>query len=82
MRLCVFDAGAGPHLGHVRRNHIVDLSGLDATMPTQRNAIAAGGASLRAKLAAFADSCPHPSTLLRKETVRIVDEWDEPGIDP
>ncbi len=78
MRLCVFDAGQGPRLGHVRGNHVVDLTGLDAAMPSQRAQIAAASSDVRAKLTAFACSCPHPGTLLRKETVRILDEWDEP----
>lgn len=82
MRLCVFETGHGPRLGHVRKNHIVDLSGLDATLPTQRVHFVSANPDVRAKLAAFADSCPHPSTLLRKETVRILEEWDEPGIAP
>lgn len=82
MHLCIFDVGQGPRLGHVRKNHVVDLTGLDPALPTQRAQVATAGPEVRAKLAAFADSCPHPSTLLRKENVRVLNEWDEPGIDP
>lgn len=76
MRLCVFKTATGPRLGHVRRNHVVDLSGMDPALPTTRRAVATGDAALKQTLAAFAQSCPHPTTLLRKADLQILDEWE------
>lgn len=77
MRLCVFDAGQGPRLGHVRRNHIVDVAALDPAIPRDRPGLAAAGPEARARLAVVADSCPLPSMMVRRDAVRLLDEWDE-----
>lgn len=74
MRLCLFDAGQGPHLGHVRKNHIVDMAALDPGLPLDR----AGLATATARLQAIADSCPMPTMLVRRDAVRVLEEWDEP----
>lgn len=78
MRLCTFDAGHGPRLGHVRRNHIVDVAALDPALPGDRAGLAAAGPEARARLAVVADSCPMPSMMVRRDAVRLLDEWDEP----
>lgn len=78
MRLCVFDAGEGPRLGHVRRNHIVDIAALDPGLPRDRASISAAGHEARSRLAIVADSCPMPSMLVRRDAVRVLEEWDEP----
>lgn len=78
MRLCVFDAGQGPRLGHVRRNHIVDLAQLDPGLPRDRASLAAEGHAVRQRLGVIADSCPMPSMMVRRDAVRVIEEWDEP----
>lgn len=78
MRLCVFDAGQGPRLGHVRRNHIVDVAALDPTIPRDRAGLAAAGPDARTRLAFVADACPMPAMLVRRDAVRVLEEWDEP----
>lgn len=78
MRLCVFDAGQGPRLGHVRKNHIVDIAALDPAIPRDRASLAGAGHEARARLAIVADSCPMPSMMLRRDAVRVLEEWDEP----
>lgn len=82
MRLCAFDAGQGPRLGHVRKNHIVDMAALDPALPRDRAGLAAAGHDLAGRLQAIADSCPMPSMMVRRDAVRVLEEWDEPGIDP
>ena len=79
MRLCIFDAGQGPRLGHVRKNHIVDVALLDPTLSGNRLSIQKAGIDAQARLAIVADSCPLPNMMVRREAVRILDEWDEPG---
>lgn len=74
MRLCVFDAGLGPRLGHVRKNHIVDMAALDPALPHDRASLA----TAPARLQAIADSCPMPSMMVRRDAVRVLEEWDEP----
>ena len=76
MRLCVFEAGRGPRLGVVRRNHIVDVAAVDASLPTHRAAWEGALPEARARIAALADSCPTRAALLRRDYVRILDEWD------
>lgn len=78
MRLCVFDGGQGLRLGHVRKNHIVDIAVLDPAMPRDRASLAAAGHEMRSRLGVIADSCPMPNMLVRRDAVRIFEEWDEP----
>lgn len=78
MRLCVFDAGQGPRLGHVRKNHIVDVAALDPGLPRDRASLSAAGHEARTRLTLVADSCPMPNMLVRRDAVRVLEEWDEP----
>jgi hypothetical protein len=72
----MFDAGQGPRLGHVRRNHIADVAALDAALPRDREGLAAAGPGVHDRLAVVADSCPLPSMMVRRDAVRVLDEWD------
>ncbi len=76
MRLCVFEAGRGPRLGVVRRNHIVDVAAIDERLPKDRHAFEAATPEAKAHLGALAEACPNKAVLIRRDVVKMIDEWD------
>ncbi|HET6398692.1 MAG TPA: fumarylacetoacetate hydrolase family protein [Candidatus Thermoplasmatota archaeon] len=73
MRLCTFDAGEGPRAGAVRgQGTILDLNKADPSIPSDLNAVLAGGEAMMEKVRQFEASCSMPSVLRKLAEVRLL----------
>lgn len=75
MRVVLFDDGAGPRLGVVRKNHVVDARmalGETTTDPSQLTPEA------WTRLRGLEAACPVREAIRRVDQVRIIATFDEP----
>jgi fumarylacetoacetate (FAA) hydrolase len=79
VKLCTFDAGAGPRAGLVRNRFLSDLNRLDPSLPPDLKAILAGGEAAMARVAGVSDACVDKSQLHRVEEVRLLPPILAPG---
>lgn len=75
MKLATFEAGAGPRIGVVTEDGIVDLGKADAGLPTTMIALIAAWDGVKAKVEAAAKSAPHH----RLSEVRLLAPVPRPG---
>jgi fumarylacetoacetate (FAA) hydrolase len=79
VRLCTFDAGAGPRAGLVRGRYVTDLHALDPAVPPDVRAILAGGADAWARVEGLADACVDKGQLQPLDGVRLLPPVPLPG---
>jgi fumarylacetoacetate (FAA) hydrolase len=79
VKLCTFDAGAGPRTGLVRNRFLADLHRLDPAVPADMKALLSGGEETLARAAGLAEACTDRSQLLRLEEVRLLPPVPSPG---
>lgn len=79
MKLCTFDAGAGPRTGLVRNRFLTDLNRLDPLVPADMRALLSGGPETMSRVAGLADACTDRSQLHRVEEVRLLPPVPSPG---
>lgn len=76
MRLCTFDAGAGPRTGAVRNRWVIDLHKADPSVPADMLGLLAAGAE---RVAGFADACTDKSVMHRLDAVKLLPPVPVPG---
>lgn len=79
MKLCSFDAGAGPRTGLVRNRFLTDLNRLDPAVPADMKALLSGGAETMARVAGLADACVNKDQMHRVDEVRLLPPVLSPG---
>jgi fumarylacetoacetate (FAA) hydrolase len=79
VKLCTFDAGAGPRTGVVRNRFVTDLNGLDPAVPADMKALLSGGPETMARVSGLADACVDRPQLRRLEDVRLLSPVLSPG---
>lgn len=72
MKLCTFDAGAGPRAGVVRNRYVTDVQGLDPSLPADLKQLFAAGPDAMARAAGLAEACVDKSQLKRLDDVRLL----------
>ena len=78
MRLCTFDAGAGPRAGVVRNRFLLDVHAADPGLPADLKELLARPDGV-ARLAGLAESCADRSVLRRVDEVRLLPPVPTPG---
>jgi fumarylacetoacetate (FAA) hydrolase len=79
VRLCTFDAGAGPRTGLARGRWVTDLNALDPAVPADMKALLAGGADTWARVVGLSDACLDKSQLKPLDSVRLLPPVPAPG---
>ncbi|MHB8632347.1 MAG: fumarylacetoacetate hydrolase family protein [Thermoplasmatota archaeon] len=79
VKLCTYDAGAGPRTGLVRNQMVVDLHAADPGVPQEMKALVAGGNAMLERIRGQASACTDRALLARLADVKLLPPVTKPG---